>query len=246
MGMHRTSEAWNPRSSWNHIKDRSQAEKIAFKKYIPTILAVDKTISKRLKDISLVITTLSTSLHDTMVDGMNKGFKTASGSLRDLKDDHRDLLEALSAIFDVLENDMPADMKIVAVSIILAFIILQSGIGFWQNRTIQLQNGSMETIIREMSERMENMEQTMKETADKMEKQPEEMIQRKPMEDDLEKAITQAVEQAMSRAITDAGPQRNQDRREQPTVQTQSGTRYVGSNVSMYPDPHAVALIGHR
>ena len=108
------SEAWNPRSSWNHIKDRSQAEKIAFKKYIPTILAVDKTISKRLKDISLVITTLSTSLHDTMVEGMNKGFKTASGSLKDLKDDHRDLLEVLVTIFDVLENDMTADMKIVA------------------------------------------------------------------------------------------------------------------------------------
>merc|ERR1712089_61282 len=214
------SEAWNPRSSWNHIKDRSQAEKIAFKKYIPTILAVDKMISKRLKDISLVITTLSTSLHDTMIEGMNKGFKTASGSLKDLKDDHRDLLEALGTIFDVLENDMPADMKIVAVSIILAFIILQSGIGFWQNRTIQLQNGSMATIIRDMSQRMENMEQTMKETVAKMEKQIEDMIQRRPTENDLEKSITQAVEQAMNRAITDARPQRIQDRREHTTDQT--------------------------
>ena len=244
--MHRTSEAWNPRSSWNHLKDRSQAEKLAFKKYIPTILAVDKTISKRLKDISLVITTLSTSLHDTMVEGMNKGFKTASGSLRDLKDDHRDLLEALSAIFDVLENDMPADMKIVAVSIILAFIILQSGIGFWQNRTIQLQNGSMETIIRDMSQRMENMEQTMKETVAKMEKQIEDMIQRRPTENDLETAITQAVEQTVNRAITDARPQRVQDRREPTTDQTQSGSRYMGNNVSMHPGPHAVALIGTR
>ena len=244
--MHQNTEAWNPRSSWNHIKDRSQAEKSAFKKYIPTILAVDKTISKRLKDISLVITTLSTSLHDTMIEGMNKGFKTASGSLKDLKDDHRDLLEALGTIFDVLENDMTADMKIVAVSIILAFIILQAGIGFWQNRTLQLQNRSLETIIKEMSERMENMEQTVKETANKMEKQPEEVIQRKPMEDDLAKAITHAVEQAMSRAITDARPHRSQDRREHSTVQTQSGARYVGSNVSMNPGPHAVALIGHR
>ena len=244
--MHQNTEAWNPRSSWNHIKDRSQAEKIAFKKYIPTILAIDKTISKRLKDISLVITTLLTSLHDTMIEGMNKGFKTASGSLKDLKDDHRDLLEALGTIFDVLENDMTADMKIVAVSIILAFIILQAGIGFWQNRTLQLQNRSLETIIKEMSERMENMEQTVKETANKMEKQPEEVIQRKPMEDDLAKAITHAVEQAMSRAITDARPHRSQDRREHSTVQTQSGTRYVGSNVSMHPGPHAVALIGHR
>merc|ERR1711954_550027 len=170
----------NPRSSWNHLKDRSQAEKLAFKKYIPTILAVDKTISNRLKDISLVITTLSTSLHDTMVEGMNKGFKTASESLRDLKGDHRDLLRALSAIIDVIQNDIPAEMKIVAVSVILVLIILQSGIGFWQNRTIQLQNGSMETVIRDMAQRMENMEQALKETAAKgakLEKQIEEMVQ---------------------------------------------------------------------
>merc|ERR1712215_81530 len=186
----------------NHLKDRSEAEKRTCKKYIPTILAIDKTISKRLKDISLVITTLSTSLHDTMVEGMNNGFKTASRSLRDLKDDHRDLLKALSAIFDVIENDIPAEMKIVAVSIILAFIILQSGIGFWQNRTIQLQNGSMETVIREMSQRMENMEQTMKETVAKMEKQIEDMIQeRRPAENNFETAITQAVEQTVNRAI---------------------------------------------
>ena len=79
-----------------------------------------------------------------------------------------------------------------------------------------------------------------------IEKQPEEMIQRKPMEDDLEKAITQAVEQAMNRAITDARPQRIQDRREHTTVQTQSGSRYMGNNVSMHPGPHAVALIGTR
>merc|ERR1712240_715969 len=63
--MNYNSEEWNPRSSWTHLKDRSQSEKLAFKKDIPTILAIDKTISRRLKDVSLVITTLSTSLHDT-------------------------------------------------------------------------------------------------------------------------------------------------------------------------------------
>merc|ERR1711867_267665 len=71
-------------------------------------------------------------------------------------------------------------MKIVAVSVILVLIILQSGIGFWQNRTIQLQNGSMETVIRDMAQRMENMEQALKETpakGAKLEKQIEEMVQ---------------------------------------------------------------------
>merc|ERR1712115_218231 len=252
--MHQNTEAWNPRSSWNHLRDRTQAEQQAFKKFIPTILAVDKTISKRLKDISLVITTLSTSLHDTIVEGMNKGFKTASESLRDLKGDHRDLLKALSAIFDVIENDIPAEMKIVAVSIILAFIILQSGIGFWQNRTIQLQNGSMETVIREMSQRMGHMEQVLEEAAAKeakLERQLEEIVQER---NNVAVTVARVVDQAVKCAINEARfqparrpqVQDNQmDRREPVTNQTQPGLNYFGNSVSPVL-PNAVALINSR
>merc|ERR1712002_1440466 len=124
--LHQNTETWNPRSSWTHIKDRSEAEQRTFKQFIPTILAVDKTISKRLKDLSLVMTTLSTSLHDTMTEGMNKGFKSASGAFKDLNKDHNDLVKLLGTIFDVLEDDITANMKIVAISIVLAFIALQS------------------------------------------------------------------------------------------------------------------------
>merc|ERR1712082_471850 len=162
--MHRNSEVWNPRSSWNHLKDRSEAEKLAFKKYIPTILAIDKTISRRLKDISLVITTLSTSLHDTMVEGMNEGFKTASESLKNLQGEHGSVIRALRDIVDVIQSDIPTVMKIAAITVIVALIILQSGMGFWQNRTIQLQIGSMETVVRDMAQKMEEMKQLMKET----------------------------------------------------------------------------------
>ena len=245
--LHQNSEAWNPRSSWNHLKDRSETEKRTFKKYIPTILAIDKTISKRLKDISLVITTLSTSLHDTMVEGMNKGFKTASEKLKDLEGASNSVTRALVAMIEVIENDIPARMKIVAVTIIGVLIILQLGMSFWQNRTIQLQNGSVETIVRDMAQRMENMEQTMKETAAKMEKQIEDMIQeRRPVENNFETAITQAVEQTVNRAISDARPQRLQDRRDPTADQMQSGPRYMGNSVSPHPGPHAIALIGTR
>merc|ERR1712115_50593 len=249
--MHQNSEAWNPRSSWNHLKDRSQAEKLAFKKYIPTILAVDKTISKRLKDISLVITTLSTSLQDTMVEGMNKGFKTASESFKDLNDDHSDLLKVLSSIFDVLENDITADMKIVAVSIILAFIVLQSGIGFWQNRTIQLQNGSVETVIREMSQKMEHMEQVLEEAPAKeakLEKKLDELVQER---NSIAATITRVVEQAVRGAINEAKfqPTRraqvhdSQMRGREPyTTQTQPTLNYIGNSVSNVT-PNAVALV---
>ena len=162
--MHHNSEAWNPRSSWTHLKDRSEAEQLAFKKYIPTILAIDKTISRRLKDISLVITTLSTSLHDTMVEGMNKGFKTASESLKDLQGDHKSLIRAFVSIVESVESDIPGEMKKAALIVIGVLIILQAGVGFWQSRTIQLQIGSMETVVRDMTQKMEEMKQLMKET----------------------------------------------------------------------------------
>merc|ERR1712115_231678 len=202
--MHRNSEAWNPRSSWNHLKDRSQAEKLAFKKYIPTILAVDKTISKRLKDISLVITTLSTSLHDTMIERMNKGFKSASGLFKDLNEDHSDLLKILGTIFDVLEDDITANMKIVAISIVLAFIALQSGIGFWQNRSLQLQNGSLETMIREMKQKIEHIDQVLEEAAFKearLEQKLDDLVQER---NSIAASITCVVEQAVRDAINGA------------------------------------------
>merc|ERR1712002_247954 len=114
--MHHNSEAWNPRSSWTHLKDRSEAEQLAFKKYIPTILAIDKTISRLLKDVSLVITTLSTSLHDTMVEGMNKGFKTASELLKNLQGENRSIVRLLKDLIGVIKSDIPTDIEIAAIT----------------------------------------------------------------------------------------------------------------------------------
>merc|ERR1712002_1095855 len=103
---------------------------------------------------------------------------------------------------------IPADMKIAAITVIAILIILQSGLGFWQNRTTQLQTGSVETVVRDMAQKMEEMQQLMKETEAKeakMKKQVEDMIQEKrQVENDFAVAIAQAVEQTMNRAIEDA------------------------------------------
>merc|ERR1711873_76361 len=92
----------------------------------------------------------------------------------------RSVIRALRDIVDVIQSDIPAVMKIAAIAVIVALIILQSGIGFWQNRTIQLQIGSVETVVRYMAQKMEDMEQLMKEAEAKeakMKKQVEDMIQ---------------------------------------------------------------------
>merc|ERR1712002_207836 len=209
------------------------------------------------KDISLVITTLSTSLHDTMVEGMNEGFKTASELLKNLQGEHGSVIRALKDLVDIIQSDIPAEMKIAAIAVIVALIILQSGMGFWQNKTIQLQTESVETVVRDMAQKMESMEQTMKETAAKgakMEKQIEDMIQeRRLVENNFAAAIAQAVEQTVNRAIGDARLQPSQrlqgshaDRRDPAADQMQSGLRYLGNSVSPHPGPNTVALIGTR
>merc|ERR1712041_36036 len=191
--MHQNMEAWNPRSSWSHLRDRTQAEQQAFKKFIPTILAVDKTISKRLKDISLVITTPSTSLHDTMIEGMNKGFKSASGSFKDLNEDHKDLIKLLGTIFNVIEDDITANMKKVAVSVVLILIVLHSGLSFWQNRSLQLQNGSLETIIREIKQDLD--ESAIREA--RMEQKLDDLIrERNTIASNVTRIVDQAVKEA--------------------------------------------------
>merc|ERR1712240_62846 len=162
-----------------------------------------------------------------------------------------------SDIVDVIQSDIPIVMKIVAITVIVVLIILQSGMGFWQNKTIQLQIGSMETVVRDMAQKMESMEQTMKETAAKgakMEKQIEDMIQeRRLVENNFAAAIAQAVEQTVNCAIGDARLQPSQrlqgshaDKRDPAADQMQSGLRYLGNSVKAYSGPNTIALIGTR
>merc|ERR1712082_301557 len=120
-----------------------------------------------------VMTTLSTSLHDAMTDSMNKGFKSASRAFKDLSEDHKDLIKLLGTIFNVMEDDITANMKIVAMSVILTLIVLHSGLNFWQNRSLQLQYGRLEAIVREIKQDMD--ESTIREA--RMEQKLDELIQ---------------------------------------------------------------------
>merc|ERR1711867_99302 len=157
--MRGSAEKWNPRSSWTHIKDRSHSEKIAFKKEIPAILAIDKTITRRLKDVSLVITTLATSLHDTLIEGMNIGFKTASEILKNMEEDNRNIVGLLKTLVEVIESDIPTDLEIAVITVIVILIILQLGISFWQTKATQSQ---IEFVVQDMSKQLEELQRVIK------------------------------------------------------------------------------------
>ena len=241
-----SAEAWNPRSSWTHIKDRSQSEKIAFKREIPAILAIDKTITRRLKDVSLVITTLATSLHDTLVEGMNTGFKTASEILKNMENDNRSIVGLLKTLVEVIESDMPTDLEIAAITVIVILIILQLGIGFWQTKATKSQ---IESVVQDMSKQLEELQQVIKDAEvkeAKMTKQLEDIVQdKKQLENEFTVAIAQAIEQAMSSAIEDARFQSSLKLQSSRVDQMQAGPRIKGKTVS-FNGPHTLALLGSR
>merc|ERR1712101_103808 len=135
----------------------------------------------------------STSLHDTLIDSMNKGFKSASGAFKDLKEDHEDLIKILGTIFNVLEDDITTDMKLAAVSVILILIVLHSGLNYWQNRSLQLQCGRLEVIVREIKQDMD--ESTIREA--RMEQKLDEIIQER---NTIAASIARVVEQAVRNA----------------------------------------------
>merc|ERR1711955_55948 len=139
-----------------------------------------------------------------------------------------------------IESDMPTDLEIAAITVIVILIILQLGIGFWQTKATQSQ---IESVVQDMGKQLEEMQQVIKDTEAKeakMKKQLEDIIQdKKQLENEFTVAIAQAVEQTMSRAIEDARFQSSlklqssrADRRDQITDQMQAGPRIKGNTVS--------------
>merc|ERR1712002_283263 len=143
-------------------------------------------------------------------------------------------------LVEVIESDIPTDIEIAAITVIIILIILQLGVGFWQTKATQLQ---IESVVQDMGKQLEELQQVMKDTEAKeakMKKQLEDIIQdKKELENEFTVAIAQAVEQTMSRAIEDARFQSSlklqssrADRRDQLTDQMQAGPRIKGNSVS--------------
>merc|ERR1712121_592814 len=83
-----SSRTWNPRS--NYKKDQSEIH-LECRRNIPII---DKNIVSRLKSVSLMVTSLMTSLHDTTIMDLNHGFKEASRHFKNITESTKRILEA--------------------------------------------------------------------------------------------------------------------------------------------------------
>merc|ERR1712243_9643 len=193
--------------------------------------------------------------HDTTVEGMNKGFESASDSLKNIEGDNRSFIKLLEKLIDISRSDMPTDVEITAIIVIVILIIFQVGLGFWQNKNTQLR---IKSAVKSMGQKLEDIQQVIKDSEDKkvrMKKQAEEKTQdRKQLGIELSSAIAKAEEKTINRAIEGAkrDPSLNfqnnrADLRNRVADQTRVGPKYKGNNVSYNENGlHPIALLSDR
>ena len=80
---------------------------------------IDDALKERLKSVSLVVTTLLTSLHDTTTENLNKGFKVATDNLDKLANTTERILEKVEQVLEILA-DSPQVIALITVSIIVS------------------------------------------------------------------------------------------------------------------------------
>ena len=108
---------WNPEQNFEDDKDQIHLQ------CRKNVKLIDNVLKERLQSVSLVITTLLTSLHDTTTENLNKGFKVAIESLETVADSSERILRKIDAILDILSDDTQSILLVVATSMLLIELI---------------------------------------------------------------------------------------------------------------------------
>ena len=96
--MSRKSMAWNPEQNFENSDNKVhfQCRK--------NVKLIDDALKERLKSVSLVVTTLLTSLHDTTTENLNKGFKVATDKLDSIAKSTERILEKVEQVLETLAD----------------------------------------------------------------------------------------------------------------------------------------------
>ena len=96
--MSKNSMRWNPEQNFGDDKNNIhlQCRKI--------VKLVDDVLKERLQSVSLVVTTLLTSLHDTTMENLIKGFKVALDSLGKIANSTERIMEKVEQILENLAD----------------------------------------------------------------------------------------------------------------------------------------------
>ena len=135
---------------------------------------MDDALKERLKSVSLVVTTLLTSLHDTTTENLNKGFKVATDNLDKLANTTERIMEKVEQILETL-----ADSPQVIVLITVAIIVSVASV---INLLIGMQNMKLAKALK--IENKQNTEQILQQFTERWDK-AEKLIRGQPQENEV-------------------------------------------------------------
>ena len=130
---------------------------------------VDDALKEGLKSISLVVTTLLTSLHDTTTENLNKGFKVAIDSLGKVANTTERIMERVEQIHEILA-DSPQVIVLIKISVmVLIASVLSVLIGehiIKLTKTLRTENKkNAKQIMKLFSERWDRAQALIKDQA---------------------------------------------------------------------------------
>ena len=166
--MNRKSMMWNPEQNFGNDKNNVH---IQCRK---NVKLVDDALKERLKSVSLVVTTLLTSLHDTTTENLNKGFKVATDNLDKLANTTERIMEKVEQILEIL-----ADSPQVIVLITVAIIVSVASV---INLLIGMQNMKLAKALK--IENKQNTEQILQQFTERWNK-AEKLIRGQPQEEEV-------------------------------------------------------------
>ena len=144
---------------------------------------IDDTLKERLKSVSLVVTTLLTSLHDTTTENLNKGFKVATDKLDSLAKTTERILEKVEQVLETLA-DSPQVIALITVSIL---VLVATVI----NLLIGIQNIKMAKALK--FENQQNTEEILEKFTEKW-TEAEKLIKRQPQVEEMPSPIEAPVQ----------------------------------------------------
>ena len=122
---------------------------------------IDHSFKERLKSVSLVVTSLLTSLHDTTIEGMNKGFRKATHDFEKIIGTSEKITVNTDKILKtILEGQHNVIVIIGAATMAVLTLMVLAQIAWMMKIVRRFEERSIKTIeaIEEMQERWANLE----------------------------------------------------------------------------------------
>ena len=118
MTLSQNSLKWNPEQNFEDDSDRIHLQ------CQRNVKLIDEAFKERLKSVSLVVTSLLTSLHDTSMEGMNKGFKIATDKFEKVINASEKIIKSADKILEILLEGHHNIIVIIGASTVAVLVVL--------------------------------------------------------------------------------------------------------------------------